>query len=441
MIRIGIVGCGRILAAHLRGYRLLREAGLDDFRITALCARREDDATMYVRRGNGPRQRPPVSNIPGDPLAIGDEYLSDFQDDVEVQVYTDYRQMIAEAPIDAINDFTIHSLHHQIAAASFAAGKDLLTQKPLALTIAAGRRMCEEADARDRVFGVFENFRQSPGTRHLRWLFQSGLCGQLQMMLLGYVGVWWAPNLVVAETPWRHAKSEGGGISLDLGVHFFDQIRTVAGEIDTVSAQTSVLEPKRFILDAQGRAAQTILCDADDTFMAQIRTRTGVVGNLFASWGGHGESTIVGQGMVYYGSGGKVTGTQVTLDPESSAAKTSEAKPTSREFSDWGVAAPKAARHHVLSELYDHQADAARKQHDFPRGLQDGFALAQHDWLEAIRHRREPETSGWEGLKDLAAAFAILESAHAGRTVQVSDVLSGELCEFQRPINEQFGLK
>ena len=126
MIRIGIVGCGRILAAHLRGYRLLREAGVDDFRITALCARKADDARMYARRGAGPPQRPAVSNIPGDPLAIGDEFLSDFQPETDVEVYTDYRAMIAEGPVDAVNDFTTHAMHHQIAAAALAAGKDLL---------------------------------------------------------------------------------------------------------------------------------------------------------------------------------------------------------------------------------------------------------------------------------------------------------------------------
>ena len=155
MIRIGIVGCGRILAAHLQGYRLLREAGIDNFRITALCARREEDAQMYVTRGQGPAQRPAVSNIPGDPLAIDDEYLSDFQDDVEVQVYKDYEKMIAEAPLDAVNDFTLHTLHHQIAHTAFRHGKHLLTQKPLAVSIEAARRMCDEAEAKGLTFGVF----------------------------------------------------------------------------------------------------------------------------------------------------------------------------------------------------------------------------------------------------------------------------------------------
>lgn len=69
MIRIGIVGCGRILNAHLQGYKKLREAGIEDFRITALVARQADDACMFVRRGEGPTPRPPVTPPEsGDPL-------------------------------------------------------------------------------------------------------------------------------------------------------------------------------------------------------------------------------------------------------------------------------------------------------------------------------------------------------------------------------------
>ncbi len=415
MIRIGIVGCGRILAAHLRGYRLLREAGVDDFRITALCARKEDDAWMYVQRGEGPPQRPAVSDIPGDPLAIDDEFLSDFQGDAAgVQVYTDYRKMIAEAPIDAVNDFTVHGLHHQVAAEAFAHGKHLMTQKPLAATIEAGRRMCREAESRDVVFGVFENFRQSPATRHLKWLFDSGTLGSLQMVLLGFVGVWWAPNLIVAETPWRHRLVEGGGISLDLGVHFFDQIRHVAGEIKTVTAQTAVLEPRRVTIDPDGNQTEEIDCDADDTFQAGIETEQGAFGNLFASWAGHGAATKVGEGTVYYGTEGRVTGQHVWLDDD---------------------LPPR-----ILAEMYELNESPQQREKLFPLGLENSFALNQYDWLEAIRHKREPETSGWEGLRDLAAAYAILESAHAARRVEVAEVFDGTLREFQRPIDEHFGL-
>jgi len=412
MIRIGIVGCGRILAAHLRGYRLLREAGVDDFCITALCARKREDAEMYVRRGEGPPQRPAVSDIPGDPLAIGDEYLSDFQPGVDVQIYTDYRQMIAEAPIDAVNDYTIHSLHHRVAHTAFEQGKHLMSQKPLAVSMAAGRQMCDQAEARGLTFGVFENFRHTPATRHLRWLFDGGPGGRLQMILLAYVGVWWAPNRIVAETPWRHKLVEAGGMSLDLGVHFFDQIRHVAGEIKSVSARTSILEPTRVTLDSAGRVKESIACDADDTFFADIETERGVVGSLCASWGGHGEGTRIGQGTVYYGSAARVTGSEVTLD---------------------------GGQKRQLGELFVAEADAALQARQFPLGLEDSFALSQLDWLEAIRNKRQPETSGREGLRDLAAAFAILESAQAGRRIEVEAVHNGELREYQRPIDQHFG--
>lgn len=414
MIRIGIVGCGRILAAHLEGYRLLREAGVDGFEITALCARRAEDALGYVRRGEGPPQRRAVSSIPGDPLAVGDQYLSDFQPDTQVEVFTDYREMIASGRVDAVNDFTIHSLHHQIAEVAFAHGKPLLSQKPLAVSMEGARRMCEGAERAGVTFGVFENLRFVPWVRHHHWAFsESGPAGLVQLAVMGNIGTWWAPDLIVAETPWRHALIEGGGMALDLGPHFFDLIRHVSGsEVVSVSARTQVIEPTRWIV-RNGKKVDPITCDADDTFHAHFSLASGAAGSMFGSWGGHGGNTVVGDGIVFHGTKGKVTGDTLTLD---------------------------GGMPRSLSELYRRDAPADLQELHFPLGLENDFALAQLDWLRAIERCVQPECSGAEGLRDLACAYAIVESAKAGREVNISEIESGELRSYQIPIDQRFGL-
>lgn len=413
MIEIGIVGCGRIMAAHLRGYRLLREAGVKDFRIRALCSLYEDEARMYVRRGEGPSQRPAVSQFPNDPLAVGNEYLSDFQDGVEVQVYTDFRRMMTEASITAVNDFTSHALHHQVATAALGAGKDLLTEKPMAVTVRAARRMCDQAEAGQRVLGVFQSGRYTPRTRHLRWLFDSGLVGQLQMAFLGGVGVRWAPDQIVADTPWRHRRLEAGGIALDVGVHRFDLIRHLAGEVRNIQARTTILEPVRHGHDEQGHLTRHVQCDAEDTVFSSFETAGGVTGELLASWAGRGGPTLLGSGEVFYGSKGRVSGDEVTLEDGSTA---------------------------TLASLYEKRASPERKAKDFPLGLSDNFALAQYEWLAAIRERRDPETSGRDALANLACAFALLESAQARRQVDVEEVASGRLDAYQRDLDEHYGI-
>jgi hypothetical protein len=60
--------------------------------------------------------------------------------------------------------------------------------------------------------------------------------------------------------------------------------------------------------------------------------------------------------------------------------------------------------------------------------------------VEAILTGEEPELSGEEGLRDLAAAFAIHESALAGREVRVDDVASGEVSQYQDELNERWGI-
>src|SRR3954453_2236097 len=254
MLRIGIVGCGRILNAHLQGYKQLRERGIDTFRITALCARREEVALMFRRRGEGPPPRPPVLDpATGDPLAAPHTYLSDFQDDVEVAVYTDYRAMIAAGQLDAINDFTTLALHHQIGALALEAGMHLLTQKPLAISVRAGRRLVDLARARGLTLGVFENVRQSAAARAAAWAVRAGLIGDVQMAVMGGLGGLWSSDRVVAETPWRHQKLlGGGGGSIDIGVHQMHWMRYVVGEVAAVGAVARTFEPWRYRRDEQG---------------------------------------------------------------------------------------------------------------------------------------------------------------------------------------------
>ena len=415
MIRIGIIGCGRILAAHLEGYRILREAGVDNFEIAALCSRKAEDAQSYVKRGEGPPQRKPVSDIPEDPLAVGDQYLSDFQPDTEVEVFTDYRDLIASDRVDAINDFTIHSLHHQIAELAFAAGKHVLSQKPLAVTMEGARRMCGQAEAAGVTFGVFENLRFDQGVRHQHWAFSDdGPAGELQIAVMGNIGTWWAPDLIVAETPWRHELVQGGGMALDLGPHFFDMIRYIGGgEIVSVTAQTQVVEPTRYLL-RDGERVDPVSCDADDTFYAHFELESGAAGTMFGSWGGHGTNTVLGDGPVFYGSKGRVTGDRIQLDGQEEQS---------------------------LASLYEANASAEMKERHFPLGLTNDFALSQLDWIRAIEGGAQPECSGAEGLRDLACAYAVVESDLAGREVSVAEVESGELREYQKPIDAKFGLE
>jgi predicted dehydrogenase len=58
-----------------------------------------------------------------DPLAAPHIYLSDFQPDTEVAVFTDYQEMIKSGKVDAVNDFTSLLMHHQVGMAAVDAGE------------------------------------------------------------------------------------------------------------------------------------------------------------------------------------------------------------------------------------------------------------------------------------------------------------------------------
>ena len=70
----------------------------------------------------------------------------------------------------------------------------------------------------------------------------------------------------------------------------------------------------------------------------------------------------------------------------------------------------------------------------------DGRALEQYELAEAILNGRDLEVDGEEGLKDVAAVYAICESARAGRTVTMQEVESAAVYAYQAEIDTALGI-
>jgi len=406
---MGLIGCGRIMPAHLHGYRMLIEKGVD-VRIKALVARKKDDALRFRKRGEGAPPRTPVGP-PGDPLIAPHVSVYDFQNDVDVEIYTDYKEMIRRGDVDAVDIYTPPHTHHRMVLDSLAAGKHVLVEKPLSVTVKSARIMVDAAKRAGKVLGVAENGRYEPETRIIKWIIDQGYIGDIQMMFNAIMGCYWSPDKIAASTPWRHIKvMAGGGPSIDMGVHLFDVARYCCGEIEEVEGITKTFETIRFNRDESGRVTDEIHDEVDDTFVAITKFKNGAIGQFTFSWALHGEPAILG--TMIYGSKGCIKDNTLLLDD---GTRTS------------------------LKDIFEERA-GDEKEKLFPMQMTDSFALETLDFLTAISTDGEMETSGKEGLRDLAVSYAVIEASRLKQAVKVDDVEFGELAGYENEINAHHGI-
>ncbi|MEM2876389.1 MAG: Gfo/Idh/MocA family oxidoreductase, partial [Candidatus Bathyarchaeia archaeon] len=294
--------------------------------------------------------------------------------------------------IDAVEIYTPVFTHHTITLDSLDAGKHVLVEKPLAISVKAGLKMVEAAEKTGLVLGVAECLRYGFGIRETKWVIEQGYIGDLQMVFQGGVGGYWSPNKILAETPWRHRKLYGGGgVTLDLGVHLFNALSYLCGEVDEVMSIVKTFEEVRVTMDERGVITDRVKNEVDDSFFTLIRFKGGAVGFVFFSVAGRGESLEIPGWRAIYGSKGCIKGEVVVLD-DGTRAK--------------------------VKDLFDKEADEEVKEKFFPMGIKDPFALETLDFLKAIREGGEMETSGRVGLRDMALGYAMIESSILNRPVK-----------------------
>jgi 1,5-anhydro-D-fructose reductase (1,5-anhydro-D-mannitol-forming) len=149
---------------------------------------------------------------------------------------TDLAALVEAPDIDAVYISTTSEMHRDQVFAAAAAGKHVMCEKPLALTLADARAMVVEGKRRGIVMGTNHHLRNAATHRAMRDAIAEGRIGK-PLFARVFHAVYLPPHL----QGWRiKTPGAGGGVILDITVHDADTLRFVLGdEPESVSAMVS----------------------------------------------------------------------------------------------------------------------------------------------------------------------------------------------------------
>ena len=152
--------------------------------------------------------------------------------------YSDYRELLADPEIDAVEIILPHHLHLPVTLEALAAGKHVSLQKPMCLSLAEADEIVAAGARSDRVFRVFDNFRSYEPYRLARRLIDEGEIGEplsLRMKNISGRGVGGWTHTPEARA-WRDDTAQSGGhlAILDHGYHMASIAMYLMGPVESV---------------------------------------------------------------------------------------------------------------------------------------------------------------------------------------------------------------
>lgn len=251
--KIGAIGVGGIFkAVHEEAWREHPEA-----EIVAVCDVREDRAREVAAR-----------------LGVS-------------RVYTDYRQMLQDKDIDAVDICTPNLYHSEIAIAALNAGIHVFCEKPDAVNPEEAQRMADAAAASGKLLMVMRNNRFNPYSQFLKRYVDEGLMGEVYTGRCG----WIRRRGIPGKGGWFTTKElSGGGPLIDLGVHFIDLTMWIMGNPKpvAVSGATYTKFAKDEISDSLhssfGDKQKDGTFDVEDLATGFIRFENGATLQIEFSW-------------------------------------------------------------------------------------------------------------------------------------------------------------
>ncbi|MCC6017705.1 MAG: Gfo/Idh/MocA family oxidoreductase [archaeon YNP-LCB-003-016] len=163
---------------------------------------------------------------------INQEVLRMVKEKYEIQVYTDYHEMLKDKEIEAVTICTPSSTHAKIALDVIEAGKNLLVEKPMTITVEEAKTIIERANERKVKLMVGHIERYNPAVQRVKKMIDEGRIGEIVLISSKRVSRW----------PERVGDV---GVVRDLAIHDLDLMRYITGAEPTeIYAVTGSLKHK-----------------------------------------------------------------------------------------------------------------------------------------------------------------------------------------------------
>lgn len=294
------------------------------------------------------------------------------------RVYDSYQEMLADPAIDAVSVCVANDAHAEVTVAALEAGKHVLCEKPMAMSLAECEQMVAAAKKSGKYLMVGHNQRLVKAHARARQLVSEGAIG----------------DIVTFKTAFAHAGPETWSIDPGSDVWFFDKQKAVLGAMADLGIHktdliqyltgTRVAEVMAYLGTIDKKDGSGNLIEVDDNAICIYRMDNGVMGTMTASWtcyGNEDNSTIL------YGTKGVM-----------------------KIYAEKGYSIVIEGRD---GERIMYDIDAIQtNDNQTASGVIDMF-------VKALVTDTPPEISGEEALSAMQAVFAAVESAETGKSIKV----------------------
>ena len=208
-----------------------------------------------------------------------------------------WRDIIEDPEIDIVISCTPNFLHKEVALATIAAGKHILTEKPMGLDAPESKEMAQAAQAANVKTMVGYCYAKNPATQLAREIIQRGEIGEL----VHFRGTHIEDYLMDPQVPadWRVEQAKSGSGALGDLCHIINIAEYLCGDIDSVVSDTQIIHPQR-----KNHRGEMQVVENDDQAHFLCRFENGLQGYLECSRVAAGKK----MGLTY-----EITGTLGTL--------------------------------------------------------------------------------------------------------------------------------